>query len=85
MSKSIEIEYEGEKYTYDNPAYVKFVKDMQKAGFVVEHYCGRWFYRGPAVRTDVENGIDEQDVIRATRVKIQRDTMGRYDTIIYPR
>jgi hypothetical protein len=71
--------------TYDNPQYIKFVEDMQEAGIPVQHYNGRFYYRGPAVFTNVEEGLEKQDVYRATKVKCQEDTLGRYDTIVYPR
>ena len=71
--------------TYDNPQYIKFVEDMQEAGIPVQHYDGRFYYRGPAVFTNVEEGLEKQDVYRATKVKCQEDTLGRYDTIVYPR
>src|SRR5687768_9684889 len=69
--------------TYTAPDAVQFVEDMQSHGYAVEHYHGRSFWHGPAVRTDDEDGPDLQDVIRATSVKLQWDSMG-YNEIVYP-
>ena len=74
--------------TYTEPDAVQFVEDMERHGYPVEHYHGRFYWRGPAVRTD-ESGEDEyglptlQDVVRATDVKVQWDNMG-HDWIVYP-
>ncbi len=65
---------------YDNAVCNQFVTDMEQAGFDVEHYHGRFFWEGPAVRCERE---DEQDVIRATKVRLQSDSMG-LGTIFYP-
>lgn len=64
--------------------YEQFVKDMEKAGIEYdEEYHGRFFYHGPAVRTN-ENGFPtRQDVIQATKVKLRWDTMG-FGFIVYP-
>ena len=65
--------------------YKKFIRDMKASGIeVVEEYHGRYFYVGPAVSTDKENGPTLEDVIRATTVKVQWDNLG-LDYIIYPR
>lgn len=58
----------------------QFVKDMNEAGYEVKHYEGRSFWQGPAVRIDAD---EEQDVIRATKVRLQSDSMGR-GLIMYP-
>lgn len=63
--------------TYDNPQCNQFVADMEDAGFEVEHYRGRNFWTGPAVRGEM------QDVARATKVRIQTDSMG-LGVICYP-
>lgn len=66
---------------YTNPNYIKFVEDMREAGYPVQHYCGRWYYEGPAVVT--EDYFDEQDVIRATSVRVRSDSMG-HGRVVYP-
>lgn len=76
---------DGVTYEYDEPRYIEFVEDMRNAGIPVKHYNGRFYYRGPAVFTNVDEGLDRQDVYRATKVKCQEDTLGRYDNIVYPR
>jgi hypothetical protein len=59
----------------------KFKEDMLEAGYVVdEDYGGRNYYRGYAVRCSRE---EEQDVIRATTVRLQSDSMG-LGMILYP-
>ena len=58
-----------------------FRSECEAAGFVVEHYRGRFFYEGPAVRCESE--AEYQDVMRATTVRVQRDQLGR-GWIVYP-
>ena len=69
--------------TYTNKDCVRFVKDMEEAGYETEHYRGRFYWEGPAVRTDEENGPTLQDVLSATKVKCQRDNLA-FDWIVYP-
>ncbi len=64
--------------------YEQFVKDMEKAGIEYEEYNGRFFYHGPAVKTKEEGFPTRQDVIRATKVKLQWDNLGKLDYIVYP-
>ena len=73
----------GLRYEYTDPDYAQFVEDMGAAGFAVRHYGGRWGYEGPAVVTDREYGPSEQDVYRATKVRLVTDHMG-LDTVLYP-
>ena len=61
----------------------KFVEDMAEVGIETEHYNGRFFWQGPAARTDEDGWPTMQDVIRATTVKVQWDNLG-LDWIIYP-
>jgi len=56
----------------------KDVRDMEAAGLEVEHYHGRYFYQGPAVRVD-----SVQDALSETKVKCQSDQMG-LGFIVYP-
>lgn len=69
------------KLFYDNDVCNQFVRDMENAGFTVEHYRGRMFWEGPAVRTTRD--YDEDDIVRATEVRLQRDDMG-LGAIRYP-
>lgn len=71
--------------TYTNNRYQQFVDDMRSAGIIVEHYRGRFYYEGPAARTHVSEGIDLQDIMSATKVKLQWDNLGKEDFIVYPR
>ena len=56
----------------------RFINDMEAAGLTVEPYRGRFFWTGPAVRVD-----DIQDVLSATRVRCQWDSIG-LGYIVYP-
>lgn len=69
--------------TYSHPKVVQFVNDMEDEGIEVEHYHGRFYWEGPAVRTDRNGWPTLQDVIRATSVKVQWDSLG-LDQIVYP-
>lgn len=68
----------------DEDIYEQFVEDMEKAGIEYEEYHGRFFYHGPAVRTNEKGFPTRQDVIRATKVELQWDNLGKLDFIIYP-
>lgn len=61
----------------------RFVADMDDAGFDTEHYHGRFFWRGPAVRASESNGPTFQEVMGATKVRLQWDSLG-FDKIVYP-
>ena len=63
---------------YTQKECIRFVKDMEQMGLEVEHYQGRNFWQGPAVRVS-----DIQDVLSNTKVKCQWDTMGK-GYIVYP-
>jgi hypothetical protein len=63
---------------YTNKDCARFVQDMEKAGLEVEHYQGRNFWKGPAVRVDVI-----QDAFSHTKVRCQQDSMGM-GAIVYP-
>jgi hypothetical protein len=68
---------------YDSDICNRFVREMTEAGIPVRHYRGRNFWSGPAAVTNHDEGLYEQDIIRATEVKLQRDNMG-LDWILYP-
>jgi len=57
----------------------KFRDDMEAAGFEVEEYEGRYFWKGPAVYSG-----DPEAVMAATSVVCQKDQMGK-EYVIYPR
>lgn len=61
--------------------YDRFREDCEAAGFEVTDYEGREFYRGPAVKCERS---ELQDVIRATDVSVQWDSLGM-GLIVYPR
>lgn len=62
--------------------YQQFTADMRDAGYVVKHYDGRNFYHGPAVEIDAD---DFQDVVRATKLLLVSDQMGKRGLVVYPR
>lgn len=64
---------------YENERYQKFVDECEAAGLEVEHYEGKYFYAGPAVRSN-----DKIDVIRATTGELLWDNMG-LGWIVYPK
>jgi hypothetical protein len=67
---------------YSDPILDRFALDMDEAGIDWEDYHGRSYYHGPAARTD--SFFSLQDIIRATKVKVQWDSMGRDGYIVYP-
>lgn len=65
---------------YDNDTCNKFVEECENAGFEVEHYRGRFYWTGPAVRCE---NSDYQTLVRATSMELQHDSMG-LGMIVYP-
>ncbi len=63
--------------------YQQFIDDMEGAGIEWEEYQGRFFYNGPAARTNEDGWPTMQDVHHATNVKVQRDNLA-FNWIIYP-
>lgn len=59
----------------------KFKRDMIRAGFEPETYRGRFFYKGYAVVCGDEQF---QEVLAATKVKLQWDQMGK-GLVVYPK
>ena len=54
---------------------------MEKAGFFVADYRGRNYYEGPAVSVDRSQLLE---ALRATKVKVITDQLGKTGSIIYP-
>jgi len=66
---------------FENERYNQFAEDMEDAGFEVDYdYHGRAYYVGPAVRIERH---EEQAVIRATKISLRCDSMGK-GLIMYP-
>ena len=61
----------------------KFVEDMDGAGIHTEAYLGRFFWEGPAARSDEQNGPTLSNIIRATSVPLQWDRLDS-NYIVYP-
>ncbi len=62
-----------------NKNYEKFTEVMKGAGLEVEHYEGRNFYKGPAVR------VDDLETVLSVKgsIRVQWDNMGK-GWIVYP-
>jgi hypothetical protein len=43
---------------YDNEICNQFVEDMEKAGYEVQDYQGRFFWTGPAVRVNIRTSLE---------------------------
>ena len=56
----------------------RFVEDMQKNGFKVQHYNAGISYQGPAVIAD-----DIADVKKHTDVQVRSDQLGM-SVVVYP-
>jgi hypothetical protein len=61
----------------------KFVEDMRAAGIATAAYRGRFFWDGPAARSDQQNGPTLQDIIKHTVVPLQWDALNS-NYIVYP-
>ena len=80
MPSYAKIPYRGKHIQYTNKSCIKFVKDMiEKADLEVEHYHGRFFWAGPAVRVK-----SLQAALSYTKVPCQYDQMG-LGYIVYPK
>ena len=67
--------------TWKNERYQQFQEDMEKAGYEVREYSGRFYYNGPAVDCDND---EFQEVLSSTKVACQWDAMG-LGKIVYPK
>ena len=61
----------------------KFVDDMGVAGISTEEYLGRFFWKGPAVHSDQQNGPTLQTIIGETEVPLQWDSLNS-NFVVYP-
>ena len=61
----------------------KFVSDMDAAGIATAAYLGRFFWEGPAARSDQQNGPTLQDIMRNTAVPLQWDSLAS-NYVVYP-
>lgn len=71
------------RYNCGMTVHEKFVEDMGAAGIVTAAYLGRFFWEGPAVRSDQQNGPTLQDIIEHTAVTLQWDALNS-DYMVYP-
>lgn len=61
----------------------KFAEDMRNAGIVTTSYSGRFYWDGPAARSDEHNGPTLQEIIKKTAVPLQWDALNS-NYIVYP-
>ena len=61
----------------------KFVEDMRVAGIYTALYLGRFFWEGPAARSDQQNGPTLLDIIKHTAMPLQWDALNS-NYIVYP-
>jgi hypothetical protein len=61
----------------------KFVEDMDGAGIHTEAYLGRFYWEGPAARSDEQNGPTLSGIIKQTAVPLQWDRLD-CNYIVYP-
>ena len=61
----------------------KVVEDMRTAGIVTTAYRGRFFWDGPAARSDQQHGPTLHDIIKQTVVPLQWDALNS-NYIVYP-
>jgi len=66
---------------WTDPRHRKFEADLERMGYEVVEYHGRWGYHGPSVKVDAG---ELQDVLRATDVRVVWDTLGKSGYVIYP-
>jgi hypothetical protein len=71
------------RYNPNMTVHEKFVEDLEIAGIVTAAYSGRFFWEGPAARSDQQNGPTLQDIIKKTAVPLQWDSLDA-DYIVYP-
>jgi hypothetical protein len=71
------------RYNSGMTVHEKFVSDMRVAGIVTAAYRGRFFWEGPAVRSNQQHGPTLQDIIGKTAVPLQWDARNS-NYIVYP-
>ncbi len=66
-----------------NETFVRFIKDMRKTGATMSVYSARGDFgkERPCAYTDDDH--DLQSLIRATKVRVRHDTLGRRE-VVYP-
>jgi len=67
----------------DMTVHEKFVEDMDGAGIHTEGYSGRFYWEGPAARSDEQNGPTLSGIIKRTAVPRQWDRQD-LNYIVYP-
>jgi hypothetical protein len=72
-----------EGYNSGMTVHEKFIEDMRTAGIVTTAYRGRFFWEGPAARSDEQHGPTLQDIINKTAVPLQWDALDS-DYMVYP-
>lgn len=63
--------------------HARFIKDMMEHGIPVRVYSARGGYGVEIPAATTSDDFSEQDIIRATKVELRRDAMGRR-VVLYP-
>jgi hypothetical protein len=86
-SEWIYLQHEGhrpiEHVDFHMTVHEKFVEDMGVAGIATAFYRGRFYWEGPAARSDQDNGPTLLDIIQKTAVPLQWDARNS-NYIVYP-
>ena len=72
-----------QRYNCGMTSHKKFILDMDAAGIVTAAYLGRFFWEGPAARSDQLNGPTLRDIITRTTVPLQWDSLAS-NYVVYP-
>lgn len=83
MVSSINRSISNRRYNSGVTVHEKFVEDMAVAGIATAPYGGRFFWEGPAARSDQRNGPTLQDIINKTAVPLQWDYFDS-NFVVYP-
>jgi hypothetical protein len=71
------------RYNSEVTVHEKFILDMDLAGIVTAAYVGRFFWEGPAARSDQQNGPTLRDIVNGTAVPLQWDRLAS-NYMVYP-
>jgi len=75
---------DGETLTMTNPRYIKFAKDMSRAGIPWRWYSGRFMFGEDCPAAVTSDEVSYEDIVRATTVRgLRTDDMGKR-TVVYP-
>lgn len=64
-----------------DPRHRRFTEDLERLGYEVVEYNGRFGYQGPAVKVSAS---EFQGVLAGTQVRVMWDTLGKDGYVVYP-